>query len=80
MQVNQLEQIKEKLMGKTIPKYWKLLTRCCSILEAQAVTTDMFKEVMEVLYPGKTILIKDNIELPSEVIEEKEPEILLIAP
>ncbi len=40
--------------------------------EIEAVTTNMVREAIEVVYPGKKFLIKDEVEPQSEVEDPKE--------
>ena len=66
MQVSQLSTIKEKLIGSTMAKYMSAVAQSGSVSAVQAATTTMIKEAMDVVYPDKKIIIKDNAEPQSE--------------
>ena len=71
MQVSQHPQVREKLMGGTMPKYMQTVLQSTSLAEIQTATVSMVKEAMDVVYPGKKVVIKDDVEPQSEVEDVK---------
>ena len=47
-------------------KYMSAVTQSGTVSAVQAATTAMIKEAMDVVYPDKKIIIKDNAEPQSE--------------
>ena len=67
MQVTQLPNIKEKILGSTMPKYMSTISLSNTIDAVKIATMAMIRETMDVVYPNKKFSIKDNVEPQSEL-------------
>ena len=59
-------------MGGTMPKYMQAVLQSTSLSEIQTSTVQMVKEAIDVVFPGKKVVIKDDVEPQSEVEEVKQ--------
>jgi hypothetical protein len=59
-------------MGGTMPKYMQAVLQSTSFSEIQTSTVQMVKEAIDVVFPGKKVVIKDDVEPQSEVEEVKQ--------
>ena len=62
MQVSQLSTIKEKLLGSTMTKFMSAVSQSGTVSAVQAATTAMINEAMDVVFPDKKFVIKNNVE------------------
>ncbi len=62
MQVSQHLQVRNKLMGTTLPAYMESLMQSADNAEIQQATTTMFNQAAEAVFPGKRVVIEDKIE------------------
>ena len=55
-----------------MPKYMQAVLQSTSLSEIQTSTEKMVKEAIDVVFPGKKVVIKDDFEPQSEVQEVKQ--------
>ena len=59
-------------MGSTIPKYMQTLHQSADNAEIQRATVTMFREAGDIVFPGKKVVIKDDVEPQCEIEEVKQ--------
>ena len=69
---NQLQLMKEKIMGRILPEYMKALAMSATVTDVEAATLSIVRAAIELVMPGKYFEIKEQVEPQSEMEESKD--------